>query len=244
MQSAFGVPRLPTVRLSPELFKSNARRVFQGISEDKLEYLWSIISAAIDQKHGTMLVFSVAASSEAARLANEAIVIEPVSLTPDLVRKLTGIDGALLADTEGVCHAIGVILDGVATPAGDPSRGARYNSALRYLSAAQAPTMCLVVSEDGYVNIFPELRPQVSRAEVEAWVQKLRTQDIDTYTKTRNWLDEHRFYLTATQCQIVNDELDRIHAAPQRVGEIRLVMRPFEVHPGMNDSYYLPDDEK
>lgn len=242
MQSAFGIPRLPTVRLSPELFKSNARRVFNGIHDDKLELLWSIVSAAMDQKHGTMIVFSEAALSEADRLASEAIAIEPVSLTPGLVRKLTGIDGALLADTSGVCHAIGVILDGLASPAGDPSRGARYNSAIRYLSAAKAPTMCLVVSEDGYVNIFPELRPQVKRSEIDSWVGELGSQDIDTYVKTRNWLDEHRFYLTADQCQIVNDQLERIHATPQKLGEIRLVMRPFEVHPAMNDSYYLPEE--
>lgn len=243
MQSAFGIPKLPTVRLSKQLFESNARRVFEDIRDDKLELLWSIISAAMDQKHGTMIVFSEAASAEASRLASEAIVIEPVSLTPDLVRKLTGIDGALLADTHGVCHAIGVILDGLATPAGDPSRGARYNSAIRYLSAAQAPTMCLVVSEDGYVNIFPELRPQVKRSEIESWVRRLRTQDVETYAKTRNWLDEHRFYLTAAQCEAVNQELARIHAAPEKVGEMRLIMRPFEVDPAMNDRYYLPEDE-
>ena len=239
MQTAFGIPRLPTVRLSADLFKSNARRVFLGIREDKLELLWSIVSAAMDQEHGTMIVFSEAASSEATRLSTEAIPIDPVSLTPHLVRKLTGIDGALLADTDGVCHAIGVILDGLATPAGDASRGARYNSAIRYLSAASAPTMCLVVSEDGYVNIFPELRPQIKKSDIEAWVQKLRTQDIDTYFSTRDWLDEHRFYLTSAQCQVVNAELERIHSAPPQVGEIRLSMDPFSAHPAMNDSYYL-----
>lgn len=161
MQSAFGIPRLPTVRLSREVFTSNARRVFDGVEAEKLESLWSIVAAAMDQAQGTMIVFSAAASGEATRLGSEAIAIEPVRLTPELVRKLTGIDGALLADLDGMCHAIGVILDGLASPAVDASRGARYNSAVRYLSAARAPTMCLVVSEDGYVNILPELHAPI-----------------------------------------------------------------------------------
>lgn len=241
MQVAFGIPRLPTIRLPQSLFRSNARRVFDGIPDDKLTTLWSIVEAAIDQKHGTMIVFSAAAAAEAARLAKEAVVIEPVHLTQDLVRKLTSIDGALLVDTDGVCHAIGVILDGLATPEGDASRGARYNSAIRYLYSAETPTMCLVVSEDGYVNIFPELRPQIRRSEVQQWVDKLRVQDIGTYAKTRSWLDDHRFYLSSEQCEVVNQELARIHAAPQELGEIRLVMSPFTPHPGMNDSYYLPE---
>ena len=36
---------------------------------------------------------------------------------------------------------------------GDPSRGARYNSALRYLQSIEGDCIAVVVSEDGGVDI-------------------------------------------------------------------------------------------
>ena len=50
-------------------------------------------------------------------------------LSPELIERISGIDGAVLLDRDCKCHAIGVILDGMASQSGDPSRGARFNSA-------------------------------------------------------------------------------------------------------------------
>ncbi len=41
-------------------------------------------------------------------------VVEPFALTPELIKLVTAIDGAIL---DGTCHAIGVILDGLEPPA-------------------------------------------------------------------------------------------------------------------------------
>jgi hypothetical protein len=193
----------------------------------------------MDQKHGTMLVVSEDAHREAERLQNQSITIQPKTLSPVIVERISGIDGAVLLDRDCRCHAIGVILDGMASQAGDSSRGARYNSAVRYVSSAKVPTLCLVVSEDGYVNMVPTLRHQVDRAEVELNVQRLRSLTSENYHATRNWLESHRFYLTPEQCDVVNAELARIHSEPQEVGNIRIVTHPFTPHPEMNETYYL-----
>ena len=94
-----------------------------------------------------------------------------MQLTPDngLIKPITAIDGAVMCDFDGVCHAIGVILDGMTIGGSqegsaqgaieskkleeDISRGARYNSAIRYKNANPCSIIC-IVSEDGDVNII------------------------------------------------------------------------------------------
>ena len=243
MRVAFGVAQLPSVRLSEDVFRSHVRRIFLKIHGNAEERLWRIVEAAIEQRHGTMIVVSGAAAQEARRLKKQSLGIEPIELTRDLVRRLSGIDGAILIDPKGICHAIGVILDGMATDEGDPSRGARYNSAIRYIASTRASTICLVVSEDGHVDVLPRLRPQVHRSEIESRIALLKTQNIENYHKTINWLDDHRCYLTSDQCNVVNKDLTRIRSAPMEVGEIRMEVQPFVPDPAMNDSYYLPESD-
>ena len=52
------------------------------------------------------------------------------------------------------CYSIGVILDGKATGRGTSTRGARYNSAIRYVESSPYPCMAIVVSEDGMVDVI------------------------------------------------------------------------------------------
>ncbi len=238
---AFGVPSVPQPRLTFETFFSNIRRVLPGLTLEQGKALWVAVSAAMEQRHGTMLVVSDAASSEAQRLRSQAIAIEPIKLSSALVARISGIDGAILVDRDCNCHAIGVILDGIATNTGDPSRGARYNSALRYIGSSPAPAVCLVVSEDGYVNMVPTLRHQIKKQDIEDHVELLKTLTSDNYHSTRSWLDEHRFYLTSEQCDVVNTELTRIKDEPQEVGEIRFITPVFNPDPEMNESYYLDE---
>jgi hypothetical protein len=239
MKAAFGVPHLPSVRFNEDVFRSNVRRIISDVHADVENRLWRIVEAAMEQRHGTIIVVSATAEEEAKRLRKQSIGVKPIELTPDLVRHLSGIDGAILIDSEGTCHAVGVILDGMASDEGDPSRGSRYNSAIRYIASARSPTICLIVSEDGHIDMRPQLRLQVRRSEIESKVGLLKTATIENHNKTINWLNDHRFYLTAEQCDIVNKELARIRSAPIEVGEIRLVIQPFVPHPAMNDSYYL-----
>ena len=88
---------------------------------------------------------------------------------------MTRIDGAVLLDHEGLCHAVGVILDGKATDRGSPARGARFNSALRYvLEEGERASIAVVLSEDGNVDLLPRLRPRIGRATLGKMNQMVR----------------------------------------------------------------------
>jgi len=61
----------------------------------------------------------------------------------------------VLPDPQGYCYSIGVILDGKASAGhGNSTRGARYNSAIRYVESSDFPTLVVVVSEDGMVDVM------------------------------------------------------------------------------------------
>jgi len=148
----YGQPALPKSRLDEGRFRNEVGKVFPKLAQAALDLLWTLMHAAAEQRHGTMLVITDAAAKEATRLGTQSIAIRAQRLSAEVVRQVTEIDGAVLIDTEGVCHAIGVILDGKASKQGDPSRGARYNSAIRYVDSSESPCVAVVVSEDGMIN--------------------------------------------------------------------------------------------
>lgn len=138
MTTYHGIPSLPQRRLRSEEFVGNLRRVISAGSDEGARRIWAVVDSATKSGHGTMVVISEMAEAEAERLQNQATPIEPTELTDEAVRQISAIDGAILLDPEGRCHAMGVILDGVASLLGSPSRGARYNSAIRYIGEALA----------------------------------------------------------------------------------------------------------
>lgn len=131
------------------------KRTFDISDTSKFE---KIIQKAVSQKHGTIVVFAENAMDEASRLEESGISITPIDIsTGMLVEEITSIDGALICDVDGICYSIGTILDGIKSERTDSSRGARYNSAIRYIEKQkknQKKTFIVVVSEDGYVNCF------------------------------------------------------------------------------------------
>ncbi len=139
-------------------------KIFDNFTKDSnCDVIFNIITSAMSQSHGTMLVFSKEAESETERLKNTCIPLKkPINLgdddNHDLVSFITSIDGAVLCDETGLCYAIGVILDGFASADDDSfediSRGARHNSAYRYLRGNKGKCVIIVVSEDGDVSII------------------------------------------------------------------------------------------
>ncbi|MGG0521822.1 diadenylate cyclase [Priestia aryabhattai] len=128
------------------------------LKEYHIRFLSSLIETAREQEKGTMLVLldNADAKDEASRLSSSSTLIKPIDLTPEIVMNFSKIDGASIIDTKGICYSFGVILDGDITE-GDPGRGARYNSALRYIKTQKKKDInCLivVVSEDGYVDVL------------------------------------------------------------------------------------------
>jgi hypothetical protein len=169
MEITYGQPHLPKERLNAADFHRTVERTFPAMTGDEVDTLWTLVSAATEQRHGTMVVVSTGAEHEAARLGTQAIATAATPVTPSLMRLITAIDGAVLIDPHNQCHAIGAILDGLATEAGDPSRGARYNSAVRYVASSAHACLAIVVSEDGMINVVsPRLEAQAAAAPAHA----------------------------------------------------------------------------
>ena len=160
MHAHYGLPGLPSTRLSRPGFRQDLKRTFGLTDAAKVERLWDVVLEASRQKHGTLLVITTEALAEADRLKLQCTLIEPVPLTPLITRLVTSIDGAVLLDPDGYCYSIGVILDGRASGRGDSTRGARYNSAVRYVESSKYPCLAVVVSEDGLVNVITAESPK------------------------------------------------------------------------------------
>ncbi len=239
-----GRPLLPRPRISPERFRETAERLFEGIDERSISRLWALALAGSEAAHGTMIVITEAAEEEVRRLAPQAIRIEPNYLTPSTIHLLTDIDGAVLLSPDGRCHAGGVILDGLAEGKGDAGRGARYNSAVRYLQRSQSSCMIVIVSEDGMIDVHPELRRLVLRADVTSAVDDfLRAAysdqpNFELISKARERVSALQFYLHEDQAQALNVATQHVEDARFSSSGMRIEYRSFEVDPLLNDSYF------
>jgi len=241
----YGTPRLPAQRVRKAQFADVAGRVFAASGCD-IDALWTLILSAAEAEHGTMLVVSADAAGESQRLRSQSLPIAATPLTPDVLENVTRIDGAVLVDPAGLCHGLGVILDGPATESGDRSRGARFNSAVKYLASARSETVIVIVSEDGMINILPELRPRLRRAEIVEAMAALRAASSiepvhpERFYKAFDHVKEIAFYLSRAECEEANrlceEHWDRRRAAG---ATIWLNEQPLGPHPDMNDTYLL-----
>ena len=152
--SRYGVPSLPEGEFPSDCHLDTYRRLFSESGEEDITRFSELCKVALDQLHGSMMIVAEDAESEANRLQGQGTKIEPTKLTPELYRQVSGIDGTILVDPYGVCHAIGVILDGPSRPECTPSRGSRYNSGLRYVHATDIPRLAVVISDDRMVDVI------------------------------------------------------------------------------------------
>ena len=154
-----GKVSFPKEKDNKESFDNRCKEVFNTIEEAHIDNLWKYLKEAIEQKHGTMLVILDSHNSssieEARRLGKHFFKIQPKIVDEKQIQKLTSIDGSLLLLSNGQCHATGVILDGKVTEQEDSSRGARYNSAIRYSqSIKKINHLIVVISEDGMIDFI------------------------------------------------------------------------------------------
>ena len=146
-------PVRPQPSLGRERFEALVRDVLHQRDEALVARIWGVVSTVLAAGCGSTVVVSAEAPDEARRLASQGTPITPRVLEHEVLQAATGIGGAILVDTSGVCHAIGVILDGVATGRGERSRGSRFNSAASYVSG-RTGTLAVVASEDGSVDLL------------------------------------------------------------------------------------------
>ena len=245
MEVEDGNPSLPKPDLDKSKFYSTLRRIFQ-IDDSSIEKHWEMISWAIKKKHGALIIISKDAKKESERLKNQAILINPIKPNKETIKSIISIDGAVLFDECGYCHSIGVILDGKASNNTTPSRGARYNSAVTYIDNNKNKAIAVILSQDGMVDLYPDLMPQVRKKEILLKLEELKKEsekektDYDKYQPILNWFDEHKFYLQKDICEMLNKlkkELDK-----KKVTEISrayLIIPDFEPNTEMDESYFF-----
>lgn len=248
MRVEHGRPMLPKARLSEATFVDILDRVFTDLAPQNAEDLWEIAQVASEAAHGTMLVIHEQAADETVRLAPQAIAITPAKLDSESLRPMTQIDGAVLLSPDAVCHSVGVILDGHASGKGDPGRGARFNSAVRYLQAAESPCVIVIVSEDGMIDVHPQLAPRARREDVEAAIADFESaaasnpMSFEAAFKARRRIEEYAFYLTADQAQRANAAAEHVEEARWEESEMHIAQALFQANPEMNESYFFPKD--
>ncbi len=186
------------------------------------------------------------AAQESERLENQSTVIEPFKLTVEDVGALTAVDGAVLVDPMGTCYAFGVILDGMATVNGDRSRGARFNSSVRYVESQLrigTPCVSIIVSEDGDICWLPQIRPQLSKRVLKEHTQDLKdllaSDDVGSPKCYRilNWMQRHAFYLPEETCLQVNKLVGRVYEYETKEGAWLKTSFNLAPDPLMDESY-------
>lgn len=239
-------PSLPIEKINREKFYSDLPRVFKNINNEQIGELWDISMEATKQRHGTMLVISDNASNEANRLGKQCFPLKPLKLHNQIIQQITSIDGAVLLDENSICYAIGVILDGLATDKGDSSRGARYNSAIRYYEqfGKENSLVIIIISEDGMINLIPSLKPQIKHSEITDKLEnlrelnKLKKIERKKYYPIINWFEDNEFYLTQDECSEINTLREEIEQKEKEPTDYWIVRRELKANQEMNNSYY------
>lgn len=240
-------PNLPKDRMDRIKFYSDLKRIFKDVDKNQLDNLWDITAEATKQKHGTMLVISDNAKGEAERLGKQSFALNPLKLTSNIVQQITSIDGAVLIDKDGFCYALGVILDGLATDKGDSSRGARFNSAIRYYEhfGTEHPTVLVIISEDGMINLVPNLKPQIKHSDIIKSIKHLeeisKSEKVERkdFNQLMSFFQNVEFYLTDEECEKINSLRKEIEENDKDIDGVRIVYRDFKPNKEMNDSYYI-----
>lgn len=130
MHVRYGTPSISVPGFPEAEFRADLPRGLPGVSAESADRLWGLARCAAGQARGCMLVISADAAGEADRLANQCTWVAPFRLDAAVVPLVTSIDRSILVDDNGVCHAVGVIPDGLASPGTRRSGGRRTTSRL------------------------------------------------------------------------------------------------------------------
>ncbi|MER7417753.1 hypothetical protein ABT346_13385 [Micromonospora peucetia] len=246
-----GFRRLPArASLDENELREKIDWLIPGADTNKLR---SLARAAALHSHGAMLIISADAESEAERLYPQAWKVSPVPISDVLLTRLTSMDGGILVDGTGKCHAIGVILDGRAGEDELPTRGSRFNNAARYLATPEdcsgrlPRAVVLVFSADGGVDILPKIHPTIPRAHVSLVVDNLVDALGDAALESEEvWrrlelVENMRFYLSQSQCDEVNLACQEFEALFPDDAQFRRRGRLFKPNPRMDGQRFFLD---
>lgn len=247
MQMRYGLPEFPPERIDKFKFLSDAKRIFKSINSEHLNYLFHLAIVVTNQQKGALLIINSNANMEAKRLSNQCFTLVPEKLSPELLLKLTEIDGGVMIDPTGLVYAHGVILDGIVGKQGDSARGSRYNSAITYYESnnKNSQIMIVVVSEDGTVDIIPSLRQQIRRSDIENTIKLFEDLSkkggdefsVRNFNELMEWFKVRSFYLSFEDCKKINELRKKIESQ-RNDNSFRIVHEEFKPNAEMNDSFY------
>lgn len=214
-------------------FANNLLRVFGEPVRPHVDVLRRAARQVLGLHQGTMLVIAQDAVREVERLSDTGFPLaEPIELA--LLGSLTRIDGAVVLDLAGRIHGIGMILDGLSGRSGEPSRGARYNSAVRFVESrmdggdGRCPVAIFVVSDDGIVDFVPMLPEKIP-----APIYHVRMSAVRSYAdglvdelpqKELLWLERHPMHVSLADAAVIERAIARTPGAPSHF--IRNYKRP------------------
>ena len=242
LRVAYGHATLPKPSFGFGKFKDTIERT---VGQGSVDYIWRVVQAAKSAGHGMTLVVSHDPEKEVGRLGGEAVPLSPDHLDVSDVVSFGGVDGAVVLGPDGRCHAFGVILDGIAEGRGDPARGSRFNSAIRYQHTMARKSLLVVISDDGRMDLIPNLMPRVHQSEVEAAVDDFCAAcledrvDGERFALTYERVRKLSFYLNEDQCQRVNDYYANEMCRRREAGENTASGSPLRPHSDMDDSHFL-----
>lgn len=175
LQFQHGIPLLPILHLKDEI----SQIVSKHFSSPFNDVISEIIIAASSLETGSILIFADKSVIEKetkvlTRSNRRGFPLKTPCRLPGndnrVLKQLLNIDGALLIDKSGFCHAYGVILDGAVgrsqnanpLPYADSGRGSRYNSTVLYVHSLSRrhrtkpiKVIGVVRSEDGMLDFIP-----------------------------------------------------------------------------------------
>jgi hypothetical protein len=136
---------------------------------------------------------------------------------------------------------------------GTSSRGARYNSAIRYVYGAKVDArkgqcLAVVISKDGAINLVPELQQQIRRSEIMKHVETVRDAvagemiDVKPYYRSIFWLSDHRFYISAKLCEELNDIKNATKLRLEQQEGRSHTPIDFKPDEEMDDTYFLDEN--
>ena len=145
--------RAKLVQLEETLLES---RLDSNVSSALFKIITSIVHKSETEKRGCTLVvdLNLKPIQISGQKLEKPLNLRRASLLA-LAQSLSKLDGAIHICADLNLHAFACLLDGTAIVGEDRSRGARYNSALRF-TAAKNNIIVVVVSSDRPVSVFQE----------------------------------------------------------------------------------------
>ena len=238
---AYGRATIPNQQIECHELKDIAERT---VGSANTRRIWETVQAVQESGQGAIIVVSKDPEAETARLSGQGMPIDPDYLELEAIVRLSSVDGAVILGPDGRCHAFGVILDGVANEDGDRARGSRFNSAVRYQSMETAGSTIVVISDDGTIDLLPQLMPRVDKVEVEAAVDAFCEYcdsafvDGQEFGRLYERVERLAFYLNDEQCDRVNEKHEQEMERRLASGGIRITGRNLQPDPRMNASYF------